>query len=238
MMYISKRVLALSLVVVATAAATDGDGKPSSSSSSSLRGRLSRFLTGNNKKTTSSPPDATDTDDTNTIINNETHEASSSSSSLSSTRNLAIGCYDKYVAGPSYLPGSFVSAKVGDEQAISYPTYTRDPDTGAWVMDVDDTPETFTYYNYECIENSIRCGDAGYGIGEAGESLAWKRVGECDPTVDPPEVKCDIWDEIGCPVSFDAEKDEYGGGEIVEFEGRVYQCAAAPQNMFCSMDGK
>jgi len=244
MMYISKRVLALSLVVVATAAAADGDlpsntDEPSSSSSSSLRGRLSRFLTGNNKKTPSiSPPEATDTDDTNTIINNETQEASSSSSSLSSTRNLATGCYDTYVAGPSYLPGSFVSAKVGDEQAISYPTYTRDPDTGAWVMDVDDTPETFTYYNYECIENSIRCGDAGYGIGEAGESLAWKRVGECDPTVDPPEVKCDIWDEIGCPVSFDAEKDEYDGGAIVEFEGRVYQCAAAPQNMFCSMDGK
>ena len=83
-----------------------------------------------------------------------------------------------------------------DKQAILYPTYTRDPDTGAWIMDVDDTPETFTYYNYECIENSIRCGDAGYGIGEAGESLAWKRVGECDPNVNPPEIECKIWDEI------------------------------------------
>ena len=232
-MYISKRVLALalSLPVIAKAAAVDVDlpsNTEPSSSSSSLRGRLSRFLTGNNKKT----PDA---DGTNTIINNETHESSSSSSLL--PRNLATGCYDTYVSGPSYLPGSLVSAKVKDKQAILYPTYTRDPDTGAWIMDVDDTPETFTYYNYECIENSIRCGDAGYGIGEAGESLAWKQVGECDPNVNPPEIECDLWDEIGCPVSFD-KKDEYDGGEIVEFEGRVYQCAAAPQNMFCSMDGK
>lgn len=236
MMYISKRILAL-FVVVATAASADVEDLPSDpkpSSSSSLRGRLSlsRLLTGNNKKTTNSPPD--DADDTNTIIDNETNEASSSSSL---SRNLATGCYETYVAGPSYRPGSYVSAKVGDEQAISYPTYTRDPVTGAWVMDVDDSPETFTYYNYQCIENSIRCGDAGYGIGEAGESLAWKRVGECDPSVDPPVI-CNLWDEIGCPVSFDANKNEYDGGEIVEFEGRVYQCAAAPQNMFCSMDGK
>jgi len=232
MMYISKCALALSLVVVvATAADVDLPSNTNQSSSSSLRGRLSRFLTTNSKKTTSSPPDATD--DTNTITNNETYEASSSSLS----RNLATGCYDSYVTGPSYLPGSFVSAKVGDKQAISYPTYTRDPDTGAWVMDVVDTPETFTYYNYQCIENSIRCGDVGYGIGEAGESLAWKRVGECDPTVDPPEIECDLWDEIGCPVLFDSKKAKYEGGEIVEFEGRVYQCAAAPQNMFCSMDG-
>ena len=233
-MYISERALALSLVVVATAAAAEvelpSNTNTNKSSSSSLRGRLSQFLTEKKKKTTSSPLDATD--DANTITNNETYETSSSSLS----RNLATGCYDSYVTGISYLPGSFGSARVGDRQAISYPTYTRDPDTGAWVR--VNTPETFTHYNYQCIDNSIWCGAVGYGIGEAGESLAWKRVGECDPAVNPPEIECDLWDEIGCPASFDSNKVKYEGGEIVEFEGRVYQCAAAPQNRFCSMDGE
>ena len=37
---------------------------------------------------------------------------------------------------------------------------------------------------------------------------------------------------------FDDDEEDYEGGELREHGGVVYQCAASPQNSFCSMDGK
>ena len=77
-----------------------------------------------------------------------------------------------------------------------------------------------------------------YGPGEAGESLAWNKLGECDPTLAPPEQPLPpIWSEEGCPVTFNPQENDYEGDEVREIDGIVYKCAASPQNMFCGMDG-
>ena len=226
-MYIFKHALLRLLVGMAVADDVDSE------SSSSLRGGLGRFLADNIKTI----PD-TDTN-TNAIDTNEMYDDAPSSTSSSSSRKLAtVGCYErKYVSGISYGPGTLVSAKVSDA-LISYPTWTRDPVSGAWVSaNVDTTSETYTYYNYKCNDDTIWCGSSGYGPNEAGESLAWTKLEECNPSLEPPEEDCPLF-VLGCPITFDDTIDKYDGGEIVEYDGRVYQCAAAPQDVFCSMDGK
>jgi hypothetical protein len=108
-----------------------------------------------------------------------------------------------------------------------------DEDTGLW--DIDDP--TKTTYNYKC--NSIRCGDAMYGPGESGESLAWEKMEECNADLPMQEAPLpELWDEVYCPQAFDDDEEDYEGGELREDDAMVYQCAASPQNAFCSMDGK
>ena len=110
-----------------------------------------------------------------------------------------------------------------------------DEETGLWV---DTNSEDTTTHNYKCISVN-RCGDTGFGPGEVGESLAWEKVEECNPNEpmqEAPEV--DLWDDIYCPKTFDPSEDVYDGGEVRMFDGIVYRCAAAPQNIFCSMEGE
>jgi len=110
-----------------------------------------------------------------------------------------------------------------------------DEETGLWV---DTNSEDTTTHNYKCISVN-RCGDTGFGPGETGESLAWEKIEECNPTEpmqEDPEV--DLWDDIYCPKTFDPSEDIYDGGEVRMFDGVVYRCAAAPQNIFCSMEGE
>eukprot|EP00578_Thalassiosira_sp_NH16_P012582 CAMPEP_0181104086 /NCGR_PEP_ID=MMETSP1071-20121207/15229_1 /TAXON_ID=35127 /ORGANISM="Thalassiosira sp., Strain NH16" /LENGTH=546 /DNA_ID=CAMNT_0023187239 /DNA_START=243 /DNA_END=1879 /DNA_ORIENTATION=+ len=229
-MYFSKHSLLPLLIGVAAA---DVDSKSSSSSSPSLHGRLARFLRGNSL-TKDSLPDTI----ANTIAIANNDETYNDASSPLTSRKLAVGCYGTtYVSGTSYGPGSFVSVKVSSAQIASYPNWIRDPVTGGWIADVDTKPVRFAYYNYKCNDDTIWCGSAGYGPNEAGESLAWTKLDECDPNLAPPKEECPLWPKVGCPIPFDNAKDKYDGGEIVAHEGRVYQCAAAPQNVFCSMEG-
>ena len=156
---------------------------------------------------------------------------------IATQRNLEVGgCYATYQEGVSYPIGGIVSVTITDTSSISAPTYTMGDD-GQWIIVNDDSEPTTTTYNYEC--NSIRCGDALYGPGETGESLAWKKLGECDvtlPTITDQPLP-PIWSETGCPLPFDPQENDYEGGEIREVDGIVYKCAASPQNMFCGMDG-
>ena len=130
------------------------------------------------------------------------------------------GCYEPYQEGLSYAIDAYVSR------------------ADLWVLnnEIEDDLATTTY-NYKC--NSLFCGDQGYGPGESGESLAWTKVEECDanlPTKDAPLLE--LWDEVYCPQAFDDNEEDYEGGELRELGGVVYQCAASPQNSFCSMEGK
>lgn len=217
-MYVAKSALALSLIVgcSADAAAIDVNQFQSSTTrnnnkakaKSSLRGRIRNLF---QKKTNAN--------------NNAVVEVVSQQQ-----RKLSVGCYETYQEGLSYAIDAHVSLAVSDS---IYPKYVLNEDTGLW--DIDDP--TKTTYNYKC--NSIRCGDAMYGPGESGESLAWEQVEECDADLPTPEAPLlDLWDEVYCPQEFDGDEEDYEGGELRELGGVVYQCAASPQNSFCSMDGK
>ena len=143
----------------------------------------------------------------------------------------SIGCYKSYEE-KIYTIDSYVSAAVSDS---AFPNYVLDEETGLWV---DTNSEDTTTHNYKCISVN-RCGDTGFGPGETGESLAWEKIEECNPTEpmqEDPEV--DLWDDIYCPKTFDSSEDIYDGGEVRMFDGLVYRCAAAPQNIFCSMEGE
>ena len=154
---------------------------------------------------------------------------------IATQRKLETGCYAKHQEGTSYPIGGIVSATITDTTSISAPTYTLGDD-GQWIIVNDDSEPKSTTSNYEC--NSIWCGDQMYGPGEAGESLAWNKLGECDPTLAPPEQPLPpIWSEEGCPVTFNPQENDYEGGEVREIDGIVYKCAGSPQNMFCGMDG-
>ena len=177
-------------------------------STSSLRGRIRNLLEGA------------------TINNNAVV------SSTHQQRQLSVGCYETYVEGQSYAINAYVSLAVSDS---NFPKYVLNEDTELW--ELDDESTTTTTYNYKC--NSLRCGDAMYGPGESGESLAWTKVEECDADLPTPEAPLlDLWDDVYCPQAFDDNEEDYEGGELREHGGVVYQCAASPQNSFCSMDGK
>ena len=217
-MYISKSALVLSIigssVVGSSAAATVDDVVNQSSSTtrnktkSSLRGRIRNLLEGATLN--------------NNAVVSSTHQQ----------RKLTVGCYETYEEGLSYAIDAYVSYAVSDSP---YPKYVLNEDTGLW--ELDDDPTATTTYNYKC--NSLRCGDAMYGPGESGESLAWEQVEECDADLPMQEAPLsELWDEVYCPQAFDNEEEDYEGGELREYDGTVYQCAASPQNPFCSMDGK
>jgi len=89
-------------------------------------------------------------------------------SSTHQQRKLSVGCYETYVEGQSYAINAYVSYVVTDS---NFPKYVLNEDTGLW--ELDDESAATTRYNYKC--NSIRCGDAMYGPGESGESLALYR---------------------------------------------------------------
>jgi len=169
------------------------------------------------------------------------HDTSASSSSQSQhidhkhlrprVLQTSVGCYKSYEETP-YTIDSYVSAAVSDS---AFPNYVLDEETGLWV---DTNSEDTTTHNYKCISVN-RCGDTGFGPGEVGESLAWEKVEECNPNEpmqEDPEL--DLWDDIYCPKTFDSSEDVYDGGEVRMFDGIVYRCAAAPQNIFCSMEGE
>jgi len=147
-------------------------------------------------------------------------------------RILQSGCYETYEEGISYPIGGMVSAT--STSSSTTPTYTLGSE-GQWELATDDS-ETI-YYNYKC--NSILCGDAGYGPGESGESLAWTKSNECDatlPTLDQPIP--DVWEGgPGCPLPFNEDETSYDGGDVREVDGIVYRCAEAPQNIFCTKEG-
>ena len=229
-MYISKNSL-LSLLVCSgyathAAAAADDEVESTTTKSSLLRGHVSSSL-----NLYQGPYDAaTSTYDT-------------LSSSLSSQKvehkhlrprilQTSVGCYKPHEVGTPYIIDSYVSAAVSDS---AFPNYEMDSETGQWV---DTNSEDTTTYNYKCISIN-RCGDQGYGPGEAGESLAWEKIEECNPTEPMQEApELDLWDDIYCPKTFDSSEDIYDGGEVRMFDGVVYRCAAAPQNIFCSMEGE
>ena len=143
----------------------------------------------------------------------------------------SVGCYKPY-GETIYTIDSYVSAAVSDS---AFPNYEMDEETGLWV---DTNSEDTTTYNYKCISVN-RCGDTGFGPGEVGESLAWEKVEECNPNEPMQEApELDLWDDIYCPKTFDSSEDIYDGDEVRMFDGVVYRCAAAPQNIFCSMEGE
>jgi len=213
-MYIFKSfALALSIVVGSSGAATVDDVVNQSSTKSSLRGRIRNLLEG-----------AT-LNNNNAVVSTTTHQH----------RTLSVGCYETYVEGQSYAIDAYVSSAVSDDSE-TYPKYVLNPETGLWDID-DGSNATKTSYNYKC--NSLFCGDQGYGPGESGESLAWTKVEECDANLSTQDAPLlDLWDDVYCPQAFDDNEEDYEGGELRELGGVVYQCAASPQNSFCSMDGK
>ena len=215
-MYIAKSALALSIVVGSSGAAAAIDVNQSSTTrnnnkakaKSSLRGRIRNLF---QKKTNAN---------NNAVVDVVSQQQ----------RQLSVGCYETYVEGLSYAIDAHVSLAVSDS---IYPKYVLNEDTGLW--DIDDP--TKSTHNYKC--NSIRCGDPMYGPGESGESLAWIKVEECDANLPTPEAPLlELWDDVYCPQAFDDDEEDYEGGELREHGGIVYQCAASPQNSFCSMDGK
>ena len=228
-MYISKNSL-LSLLFCSgpyathAAAAADDEVESTTTKSSLLRGHVSSPL-----ELYQGPYDAA----------TNTHDTSASSSSQHIDHKhlrprvlqTSVGCYKPYEE-TIYTIDSYVSAAVSDS---AFPNYVLDEETGLWV---DTNSEDTTIHNYKCISVN-RCGDIGFGPGEVGESLAWEKVEECNPNEpmqEDPEI--DLWDDIYCPKTFDSSEDVYDGGEVRMFDGIVYRCAAAPQNIFCSMEGE
>lgn len=125
---------------------------------------------------------------------------------IATQRKLETGCYAKHQKGTPYPIGGIVSATITDTTSISAPTYTLGDD-GQWIIVNDDSEPKSTTSNYEC--KSIWCGDQMYGPGEAGESLAWNKLGECDPTLAILEQPLPpIWIEEGCPVTFNPQENE------------------------------
>ena len=137
------------------------------------------------------------------------------------------GCPGAYATGTAYGPGERVSVAGETRSKV-----------------------------YECAAapSNLFCGQAGY---EPGSGLywdgAWTLVGRCVPevttteatttaatttaaTTDPTDPAVSLWDESGCPDAY-APGTSYEPAEKVAVAGEVYECAEAPNNLFCGQSG-
>merc|ERR1719217_1575095 len=142
----------------------------------------------------------------------------------------AAGCHPTYSSSTTYVAGDWVSAST-----------TVETTTGC-----ASTTSTTEVHNYQCVSgpNSGFCAQSGFAPGGQYSSTAWiKESAVCTGTVTPtPPPTPPVYSstDSGCPGAYVAGTD-YAAAAKVSVQGathtEVYECAAAPNNLFCGKSG-
>eukprot|EP00579_Thalassiosira_antarctica_P008823 CAMPEP_0201902406 /NCGR_PEP_ID=MMETSP0902-20130614/54938_1 /ASSEMBLY_ACC=CAM_ASM_000551 /TAXON_ID=420261 /ORGANISM="Thalassiosira antarctica, Strain CCMP982" /LENGTH=568 /DNA_ID=CAMNT_0048436405 /DNA_START=21 /DNA_END=1728 /DNA_ORIENTATION=- len=120
---------------------------------------------------------------------------------------------------------------------------TGDIDPGTLVSHPDDSTGAAIRVVYECKDHpyNLYCPQSGFEPGTLYSPMAWIRLGKCNsaidfeaPTFSPTNLPTflptfSLWEKEGCPeLSFDTSlATAYATGEVVEYEGDVYECVAS-----------
>jgi len=159
-------------------------------------------------------------------------------------------CHPTFSSSATYGPGDTVSATSTVETTTACDCGTPGcPTPTGQLTGCEVTTSTTEKHNYQCVSNanSAFCSSIGYEPGAGLQvhwSIAWtKESEECSGTVTvtPPPTPA-VWSQTdsGCPGAYVSGED-YEPAEVVSVveatHTEVYQCAAAPNNLFCGQAG-
>ncbi|EJK59466.1 hypothetical protein THAOC_20308 [Thalassiosira oceanica] len=158
----------------------------------------------------------------------------------------AAGCHPAFSGSATYGPGDWVSASstVETTEACTCGT-TGCPTPTGQTTGCEKTTTTTEVHNYQCASgaNSAFCSQAGFEpAGQFSDSAWTKESAVCSGVVTPtPPPTPAVWSsESGCPGAYVSGTD-YEPTEKVSVAGAthtdVYECAAAPNNLFCGKSG-
>mmetsp|Transcript_29431 Transcript_29431/g.66001 ORF Transcript_29431/g.66001 Transcript_29431/m.66001 type:complete len:578 (+) Transcript_29431:313-2046(+) len=154
----------------------------------------------------------------------------------------AAGCFPAYVSGTEYDSGDQVSVTSTVTTTTTEQCELNSAGCGPSGFKTTTTSVTSSY-NYQCVDGAygVYCKSPDFNPDGIHGSVAWtQESAECTgaagsqatTTAAPPQP----WSGAGCPEAY-AAGTSYDAADTVSSGGLVYECAAAPNNLFCGQAG-